>query len=288
MDGLFALSGSPAHPNASLSLPFQSSFGAPKPPTTTLSVPFGNVSGDLKTGPYKQINRSITQHFIASYNHSNAHTQGSFKSPLERLNRIDVGDFVFSDSTTTFNENSPSMVEFYTLGEVNDYLRDNPQEFEDCTAVKSRFLFTGVVKNTVEPNGSTAYPRTNMRNRMLNVVVSQKASARNVFRYKMLSGQKLWFVIVKKQLEKSTGKRSATEMERGGYGHYFEIRPWTQPCSDFPRPKDMLELGIPLTNYRNCLIYVGRVAESSFNDMLGAEGLQKKMDMKKLELFVKI
>ena len=124
---------------------------------------------------------------------------------------------------------------------------------------------------------------------MLNVVVSQKASARNVYRSKMLSGQKLWFVIEKQSYSLSTGrKRSAEEMHESTRDYYFQLKPWTESYADIPRPKDLDKLQVPLKKYRDCLIYVGRVAESSFNDMPDVKTIPQYIDMKKLELFVKI
>jgi hypothetical protein len=245
------------------------------------------VKGDYKKGPYKLINRSITQHFIATCGTQDVQSRDS-KSPLERLNKLDVGDFVFSKSDARIPTGGPSSVEFFKLEDVNEYLRMHASKFNSVSDVRNAFKFVGVIKNTVDPNGSTAYPRSNMNNRMLNVVVSQKASARNVFRSKILSGQKLWFVIQKTRPDK-TRKRTFMQAQ-----DCYELTPWTSCDSDYPKPCDLDFFDITPDEEHAALIYVGKALECFFSDMGGSGSrmasvaAQKGIDMKKLELFVKI
>ena len=283
MDALFRTSGGPSHSGASLRLPFQSSFGPPTPPTTSIGLGLNAaLSGEYKRGPYKLINASLTQHFIAT-TATNDRSEHSIRSPIERLNDLDVGQLVFSNSKARIAMGGANSVEFFSYTDVNAYLEEFCDQFKDAQSVKSKFNFVGVIKNTVTPNGSTAYPRNVMNSRMLNVVVSQKASICNVFTSKILSGQKLWFVIRKKEMRR---KRKYAGSDRQTC---YQLEPWTSSDSDHPTPIQMHEWEAKEED----LIYIGRSMEC-FDEMRSPGSrashiaCTKGIDMRKLDIFVKV
>lgn len=230
----------PAPPSNALSLPFRSSFGAPAPVSTNLGVPFPVSGGDVIKGPTKFINQSVTHHYVASYDINDLKSKFSSQ---ERVKNLNVGDMVFArgnppglggtpDSRVKFPMTGGSTtVELFNVPQLNNWLKERCEThtqynkkdgyYESPSDLLKEFYFLGVIKNSVDSNGGFDVSRRNT-SRMLNLVVSKKATALNIFPYIIMSGQNLWFIVKKVPYENNlNGKRIRPCRMR------WMIIPWT-------------------------------------------------------------
>lgn len=242
----------PNPPSTSLNLPFANSFGPPTPASNNLGIPFPVSGGTPFGGPTTFVNKSITQHFVTSYD---VNGSKSVLSSQERVTKLKIGDLVFlrSRSGPSVLKNpeaclkfptvpGATTVEMFNIVQLNKWLAERsydhrkydmePGYYKNASELLQEFCFIGSIKNTVDSNGAyTSAYGNRQTSRMLNVVVSKRASVLNIFPYLTLASQELWFIIKKVDCEKNqNGKRDRNKpkMKR------WVVIPWTD--SDASRP----------------------------------------------------
>ena len=280
-------------PSASLDLPFPTSYGAPSPASASLGVPFPVSGGTPLTGPTTFVNRSLTHHYVACYD---VGSRNSRISPQERLKNLRVGDLVFVRSQTPGLDGvSPdsllkfsvppgsTTVEMFNILQLNEWLherslmggrygKDNECYYKDASEVLRDVLFIGSVRNTVDTNGSLSMSQ-NDSSRMMNVVVSKKASILNVFPYLSLAGQDLWLIVKKVPCNSVLGRRK----DRDGGSDAdnstpckmrWIVLPWTSTESSRPSLHHLAyyednDRSDPKKLRFGTCVHVGKVAEST-------------------------
>lgn len=287
MSGLFPESifrnAVPEPPSSSLNLPFRNSFGPPVPVGNNLGLPFGVSGGKPFTGPTTFTNRSITQHFVTSYDVNNRHSQ---ISASERPASLHIGDLVFVRTRNVqLNKPNPecflkfpsvpgtTTVEMFNISQLNEWLKErclSAQKYQQldgyytsASELMKEFCFLGSIKNTVDANGkySSSYG-TKESCRMLNLVVSKKSSTRNIFPYVVFGGQELWLII--KMVPITSLKRSFDGTPRSSQ-KVWKVIPWTSSDSSRPTLNHLMyKDNADKKRYGTC-IYVGKAADSSMD-----------------------
>lgn len=249
----------PTPPSTSINLPFATSFGPPTPVSNNIGVPFQVSGGTPFSGPTTFINKSITQHFVTSYDVNN----NCLISSEERVSNLKVGDLVFARTRSgPARFNNPecilkfptipgaTTVELFNITQLNDWLKERCYKHEkfnlesgyykNASELLQEFCFLGSIKNTVDANGrfGSVYGNKNT-SRMLNLVVSKKASTLNIFPYVTLGAQDLWFIIKKIDVDNSKNENGKRTRDYGAMSSTkpqktWAVIPWTDPNSSRP------------------------------------------------------
>lgn len=274
----------PKPPSTALSLPFPTSFGPPAPASSNLGVPFPVSGGTPIRGPTRFINQSVTQHFVASYD---TLSSKDVDSPQERVRNLNVGDLVFARRCHGENRISfptppgPTTVELFNVVQLNRWLKE--RACRECEQPKTTaefmemFYFLGCIKNSVDSNISSYDIGKRSTSRMLNLVVSKRVSALNIFPYYVLAGQNLWFIVKKVKMGKCSyvnGKRQKTS--ESGDAWKWMVIPWTSTERSRP-PMSLLKHEVGEEGYGTC-IHVGRALETVF-DSGNAADIEKPDDV---------